>query len=770
MQAPATSRSTSPMEPADAPPLESTPVTDLRGVGPGIAAKLAGLGIGTLLDLLFHLPLRYEDRTRVHAIGDASAGDAVYVCGRIEGANVRFGRRRSLVVAVEDDTGTLAIRLFHFNENQRQQLRPGRRIACYGEVRRSAGGIEMVHPEYRLLDDDATVPISDRLTPVYPAAAGLGQTLLRRLIDQALDRLERNPDVTELLPAGVAARHRLVTLANALRTIHRPQAESSLETPLHPEHPARRRLAFEELLAHHLALRVLRRRLDARLAPAFGRGDTLVRRFTDSLPFDLTAAQRRVAREIRGDLARERPMHRLVQGDVGSGKTVVAAVAAVAAVANGRQVALMAPTELLAEQHFRSFRDWLDPLEVRVAWLSGRLGSRERARTTADIAAGTAAVAVGTHALFQSQVTFANLGLVIVDEQHRFGVEQRLALRGKGERGSLRPHQLVMTATPIPRTLAMTAYADLDISVIDELPPGRTPVDTAVASSRRRPEVVARIRLACAAGEQAYWVCTAIEESEAVACRAAEDAARELAEALPGLRVGLVHGRMPPAEKDAAMAAFKDARIDVLVATTVIEVGVDVPNASLMIIENAERLGLAQLHQLRGRVGRGARRSACVMMYEGPLTEAARARLEVLRATTDGFEIAQRDLEIRGPGELLGTRQTGLAQLRIADLVRDLPLLPDVERAASELMARHESRIAPLVRRWIGTERGLWTGLSSARRRGHAAAARPSASGPACGTTHPNGHGAELEAASIVLAHGVASTARMTRSRESSRA
>ena len=449
---------------------------------------------------------------------------------------------------------------------------------------------------------------------------------------------------------------------------------------------------------------MVRRRIDRRHAAPLDRGEALVRHFADSLPFKLTAAQHRVAREVRADLARTRPMHRLVQGDVGAGKTVVAAIAAVAAGASERQVALMAPTELLAEQHFASFRSWLEPLGIEVVWLSGRLGSRERGRTLARIAGGGAAVAVGTHALFQSEVAFADLGLVIVDEQHRFGVEQRLALRGKGERGALHPHQLIMTATPIPRTLAMTAYADLDVSVVDELPPGRTPVDTAVAPSARRPEIVARIHRACGRGEQAYWVCTAIEESDAIACRAAEDTARELGKALPGLHVGLVHGRMPPAEKDAAMAAFKEARIDVLVATTVIEVGVDVPNASLMVIENAERLGLAQLHQLRGRVGRGARRSACVMMYEGPLTEAARARLEVLRATNDGFAIAQRDLEIRGPGELLGTRQTGLAQLRIVDLTRDLPLLPDIERAASELLARHESRVAPLIRRWLGTD------------------------------------------------------------------
>ena len=691
-----------PNAPAAARPLESTPVTELRGVGPRLAAKLAGLGIETVLDVLFHLPLRYEDRTRIRDIGDLSAGDTALTCGRIESANVRFGRRRSLVVSIADGTGAMAMRLFHFNENQRRQLRPGRRIACYGEMHATSGGIETAHPEYRLLDDDAEPPTTDRLTPVYPAASGLGQALLRRLTGQALDRIEHVPDIADLLPGEVAARHGLAGLVDALRTIHRPPAGTGADAPLHHEHPARRRLAFEELLAHHLALRLVRRRIDHRHAAPLDRGDAPMRRFVDSLPFELTAAQRRVAREVRADLARTRPMHRLVQGDVGAGKTVVAAIAAVAAVASERQVALMAPTELLAEQHFESFRGWLAPLGIDVVWLSGRLGSRERGRTLARIAGGDAAVAVGTHALFQSDVTFAELGLVIVDEQHRFGVEQRLALRGKGERGARHPHQLIMTATPIPRTLAMTAYADLDVSVVDELPPGRTPVDTAVAPSGRRPEVVARIRRACGRGEQAYWVCTAIEESDAIACRAAEDTARELGQALPGLRVGLVHGRMPPAEKDAAMAAFKEARIDVLVATTVIEVGVDVPNASLMIIENAERLGLAQLHQLRGRVGRGARRSACVMMYDGPLTEAARARLEVLRATTDGFEIAQRDLEIRGPGDLLGTRQTGLAQLRIADLARDLHLLPGIERAASELLARHESRVAPLVRRWIG--------------------------------------------------------------------
>ena len=704
MQDPVTSRLSGPIDSTPVPSLESTPVTALRGVGPRSAARLSTIGIETVLDLLLHLPSRYEDRTRIRAIGDLSGGETALILGRIEGANVRVGRRRAFVVAIADGTGTMAMRLFHFRENQCRMLRPGRCIACYGEARSSSGGIEMVHPEYRLLEDEAETPTTDRLTPVYPVASGLGQALLRRLTDQALERLERNPDIAELVPEAVAMRHGLIGLGDALHTIHRPPAGTDVEALLHHEHPARRRLAFEELLAHHLALRVLRRRLDRRQAPVLNRGDRLWRRFIDSLPFELTTAQRRVVREVRVDLARARPMHRLVQGDVGAGKTVVAAGAAVVAVANECQVALMAPTELLAEQHFTSFRGWFEPLGIHVVWLSGRLASRERSRILAEIASGEAAVAVGTHALFQSDVTFTNLGLVIVDEQHRFGVEQRLALRGKGERGRLRPHQLIMTATPIPRTLAMTAYADLDASVIDELPPGRTPVDTAVAPSRRRPDVVARIRRACGRGKQAYWVCTTIEESDAVACRAAEDTARALAESLPELRIGLVHGRMPPADKDTAMAAFKEARIDVLVATTVIEVGVDVPNASLMIIENAERLGLAQLHQLRGRVGRGAQRSACVMMYHGPLTETAHARLEVLRATTDGFEIAQRDLEIRGPGELLGTRQTGLAQLRIADLARDLPLLPGIERAACELLAAHESRIAPLIRRWIGAD------------------------------------------------------------------
>ena len=678
-------------------------MTQLRGVGPGLAAKLAALGVETVLDLLFHLPLRYEDRTRVRGIGSLRPGEAGLVCGRIEAARVRYGRRRSLTVTVTDGAGTMAMRLFHFNDSQRRSLCEGRRIACYGEVRSRSHGLEMTHPEYRLLDEGAEAPATDHLTAVYPAAAGLGQASLRRLIDQALDRLDRNPHVTELLPGGVEARHRLVPLGQALRAVHRPPPGTDLDAALDPEHPGRRRLAFEELLAHHLSLRMLRRRIDRRRAAALDRGDGLARGFIGSLPFELTAAQRRAAREIRADLARNRPMHRLLQGDVGAGKTVVAALAALVAVASGRQAAFMAPTELLAEQHYANFRGWLEPLGIRVDWLSGRLGQRDRARAAARIADAEAGVAVGTHALFQSRVAFADLGLVIVDEQHRFGVGQRLALRDKGEREGLRPHQLVMTATPIPRTLAMTAYADLDVSVIDELPPGRTPVDTAVMPSQRRPGIVARIRRACARGGQAYWICTTIEESEALECRAAEHTATALAEALPDLRIGLVHGRMKPAEKDAAMEAFKEARFEVLVATTVVEVGVDVPNASLMIIENAERLGLAQLHQLRGRVGRGAKRSACVMMYDGPLTGAARARLEVLRKTTDGFEIAQRDLEIRGPGELLGTRQTGLARLRIADLARDRPLLPDVDRAASELLAEHETRVAPLIRRWVGT-------------------------------------------------------------------
>ncbi|MDX1431731.1 MAG: ATP-dependent DNA helicase RecG [Gammaproteobacteria bacterium] len=679
------------------------PVTALAGVGPRIAERLRAIGVETLQDVLFHLPLRYQDRSRVHSIGGLRAGAEVLVVGELQAAQIRYARRRSLVCLVHDGTGALTLRFFHFGKAQHERLGAGRRIACFGEVRRGPQGAEMVHPEYRLLGDDEPAPVEAHLTPVYPTTEGVNQTAWRRLIGQALARLARDGTLADHVPRRILARHGFAPLATSLEAVHRPPPGARPDDGASVVGHARQRLAFDELLAHHLSLRLLRRRLDERSAPVLAGPGRLRERFLAALPFALTAAQRRVIEEILADLAAPHPMHRLVQGDVGSGKTVVAAVAALAAMEAGHQAAFMAPTELLAEQHLASFRDWLEPIGLPVVGLTGKLAARPRRELLARIGDGEPLLAVGTHALFQEQVRFPRLGLVIIDEQHRFGVHQRLALRAKGARAGQEPHQLVMTATPIPRTLAMTAYADLDTSVIDELPPGRQPIETAVLPASRRAEVVARVHAACAEGQQAYWVCTLIEDSEALEAQAAARIHAELCAALPELAIGLVHGRLKPAEKDAVMRAFKRAELDLLVATTVIEVGVDVPNASLMIIENAERLGLAQLHQLRGRVGRGRRRSVCVMMYQAPLTRNARARLDVLRETTDGFKVAQRDLELRGPGEMLGTRQTGDMQLAIADLVRDRALLPAVVDAANEILARSPQAQHALVKRWLGS-------------------------------------------------------------------
>lgn len=684
--------------------LQSQPVTALRGVGPRAAQRLANLGIVTVQDLLFHLPSRYQDRTRVVPMGSLRPGDQAVVEGTVDLAEVKFGRKRMLLVRIADGTGALTLRFFHFNANQQTGFARGTRVRCYGEVRPGTVTLEMIHPEYHRVDPSAIEPVEEHLTPIYPTTEGLHQLSLRALTDQALERLARAGDggLQDWLPPELLRQFRLPSIAAALRYVHRPPPEASVESLETGRHPAQQRLVFEELLAHHLSLRQLRHAAKAQRAPRLDGTGVLRERFVAALPFALTAAQQRVFADIAADLARDHPMLRLVQGDVGSGKTVVAALAALQAIEAGAQVAVMAPTELLAEQHQRNFRDWLTPLGVEVAWLSGKVKGRMRAAAVTALAEGRAQVAIGTHALFQEDVRFARLGLVIVDEQHRFGVHQRLALRDKGKQGALHPHQLTMTATPIPRTLAMTLYADLDASIIDELPPGRTPVQTVVIPDSRRPEVVERVRDACAQGRQAYWVCTLIEESEALECQAAADTAAQLVVALHDVRVGLVHGRMKPREKEAAMAAFKAHQVDLLVATTVIEVGVDVPNASLMIIENAERLGLAQLHQLRGRVGRGAAQSSCVLLYRAPLSAPARARLGVLRDTTDGFEIARRDLELRGPGEVLGTRQTGLLNLRIADLVRDQEQLPAVERAAARLLADYPTHVTPLIRRWLG--------------------------------------------------------------------
>ncbi|MGD9164840.1 MAG: ATP-dependent DNA helicase RecG [Chromatiales bacterium] len=683
--------------------LAGLPVTQLKGVGARNAEKLVKLNIETVQDLLFHLPLRYQDRTRIMPIGTLRRGDQVVIEGEVDLAEIKFGRRRSLLVRVSDGTGGIILRFFYFSNAQRQALARGVRLRCFGEVRNGPNSLEMVHPEYQRVDPHEPLAVEEALTPIYPTTEGVHQLTLRGLMQQALALLEQAPGgLRELLPERLLGRFRLQSLAQAVSYLHRPPPDADQQQLLDGTHPAQQRLTFEELLAHQISLRKLRIQHQRIRATALAVESALKRKLLASIPFELTAAQQRVVGEIEKDLAQPRPMQRLVQGDVGAGKTIVSALAALQAIAAGSQVVLMAPTELLAEQHLRSFCQWLEPLGVRIAWLTGRMKGKAREQTLAEIAGGNAQLAVGTHALFQEDVVFDDLGLVIIDEQHRFGVHQRLALREKGSRRGHAPHQLIMTATPIPRTLAMTAYADLDLSVIDQLPPGRKPVITAVISDRRRDEVVARVRAACAEGRQAYWVCTLIEESEALQCQAAEDSERLLAEALPELRVGLVHGRVKADEKERIMARFKAGELDLLVATTVIEVGVDVANASLMIIENAERLGLAQLHQLRGRVGRGTAESHCVLMYHAPLSNNARERLAILRESNDGFLIAQKDLQMRGPGEVLGTRQTGEMQLRIADLVRDRGLLDEVREVAVLMLRDHPFEADRLIERWLG--------------------------------------------------------------------
>jgi ATP-dependent DNA helicase RecG len=678
------------------------PVTALRGVGAALAERLARLGVTRVSDLLFLLPLRYEDRTQLAPLGTLQPGTRAAVEGEILLTEVAYRGRRQLLCRISDGSGSLTLRFFHFSASQQQALARGTRLRCFGEVRRGPLGLEMVHPEYRRLLGEAA-PLEETLTPIYPLTEGVPQGRLRALIGEALREVAR-AGVADLLPADVALPPDLPPLREALAYLHAPPRGARLAELAVGRHPAQRRLAFEELLAHHLALKLRKRALQTDPARPLADDAGLAQRLHAALPFTLTAAQARALAEVNEDLRGSVPMLRLLQGDVGCGKTVVAALAAARAAGSGAQAALMAPTELLAEQHWRSFRDWFTPLGESVALLSGGQPARTRRSARAAIAAGEIRVVVGTHALFQEGIDFAQLALVIVDEQHRFGVQQRLRLSEKAAQAGRLPHQLIMTATPIPRTLAMTAYADLDISVIDELPPGRTPARTVVVPAPRRVQVVERIVQACRAGQQAYWVCPLIDESDELRAQAAEETAARLAEALPGVRVGLVHGRMAAAARDQTMLAFKAGRIQLLVATTVIEVGVDVPNATLMVIENAERMGLAQLHQLRGRVGRGSAASTCVLLYRAPLSPLARERLRVIRASSDGFEIARRDLELRGPGELLGTRQTGLAQLRVADLMRDAELLPRVQESAARLLGAHPERVAALAERWIGAD------------------------------------------------------------------
>ncbi len=675
-------------------------ITTLKGVGPKLAERLRRLGLYTAEDVLLHLPLRYQDRSRITPIGKLQPGEEAQIEATVVNSQISGRSRRFLLCHLSDGTGDLTLRFFHFSPAQQQWLsQTGARLRCFGEVRSSyAGGLEMIHPECRRIELD-TPPVDGQLTPIYPATAGLQQFTLRNLAEQVLEQAEAL--LPELLPPMLLAQLNLSPIAETVRLLHQPPADTPLAELESGCHPARRRLAFEEMLAHQLSLRRLREQTRRQAAPPLASG-SLSQRFLERLPFTLTAAQQRVLKEINADLMQPRPMLRLLQGDVGSGKTVVAAAAALRAVATGAQAALMAPTELLAEQHHRNFRDWLGELGLDVAWLTGRLTGKARQLLLGRLAAGEIQIAIGTHALFQETVEFAELALVIVDEQHRFGVHQRLALREKGRNEGRCPHQLIMTATPIPRTLAMSAYADLDTSVIDELPPGRRLVKTVVVPDHRRNEIIERIRQACRKGRQAYWVCPLIEESEALQCQAATVTAEQLTGLLPELRIGLVHGRLSANAKEAVMAAFKAGELELLVATTVIEVGVDVPNASLMIIENPERLGLAQLHQLRGRIGRGSIDSSCVLLYRPPLSQVAHSRLAVLRECHDGFEIARRDLELRGPGEVLGTRQTGEQSLRVADLLRDQDLLNVVRHTADLLLRDHPDCVEPLIHRWIG--------------------------------------------------------------------
>jgi ATP-dependent DNA helicase RecG len=674
-------------------------ITRLAGVGPALAERLERLGLRRVENLLFLLPLRYEDRTELIRPGALSAGMRCLTSGKVLLAETVYRGRRSLLVRIGDGTGQITLRFFHFSKQQQAQFRTGAAVSCYGDVRPGAVGLEMVHPEYRILREGESPVLSDALTPVYPTTEGVQQGRLRSLTGQALQLMQSAPP-EELLPPEICRELKMPSLAEALSYLHRPPPDADVINIESGRHPCRIRLAFEELLAHYLSLRDLRILASREAAIPLQGGDDAVSEFLASLRFGLTGAQQRVVAEITGDLSLPHPMMRLVQGDVGSGKTVVAAIACRKAIACGVQAAVMAPTELLAEQHLHNFSAWFDVTDI--CWLSGSLRAGKRRAALESIASGTAKLVVGTHALFQEGVSFANLGLVVIDEQHRFGVHQRMALRDKGIGDNRFPHQLVMTATPIPRTLAMAAYADLDSSVIDELPPGRRPVLTVAMPDTRRDEVVERVRSACASGQQAYWVCPLIGESEVFEFQAAEASYDMLRKALPELQVGMVHGRMKPGEKDRIMRSFKLSEIQLLVATTVIEVGVDVPNASLMIIENAERMGLSQLHQLRGRVGRGAAQSSCVLLYRPPLGQLARSRLAVLRETNDGFVVAQRDLELRGPGELLGTRQTGLPQYRIADLLRDADLMPKV-RSTAETLRRESPQLADaIVRRWVG--------------------------------------------------------------------
>jgi len=680
-------------------------VSVLHGVGVRIEEKLNRLGIFTIQDLLFHLPLRYIDQTRITPIGALEVGKSSLIQGTVDLTQISFGRRRSLLSRISDGTGSLTLRFFYFSKAQQNNLQRNTQVRCFGKARYGAKTLEMIHPQYQLINQENPLPVEEHLTPVYPTTEGLQQKKLQKMTDQALSALEQADNkLTELLPDSVLSKFQLPDLGTAITYVHRPPPDASTQHLIDGTHPAQQRLAFEELLAQYLSLQRLRQKLRQFEATALANHDNLIKKLIKQLPFELTQAQKKVRDEIFSDLECAVPMLRLLQGDVGSGKTIVAALAILRTLESGYQAAIMAPTEILAEQHFNTLSQWFSDFNIPVVLLTSKLSKSERSDLLKTLEKSQPVVAIGTHALFQADVKFSKLRLVVIDEQHRFGVHQRLALLEKGNQSNHFPHQLIMTATPIPRTLAMTAYADLDISVIDALPPGRKPVNTVVIQTSKRDEVITRIQNACAENRQAYWVCTLIEESESLQCEAAIETQLYLTKKLPEFRVGLIHGKMKNIKKETAMTAFKSGEIHLLVATTVIEVGVDVPNASLMIIENAERLGLFQLHQLRGRIGRGNIKSDCVLLYQPPLSEMARIRLDTLRNTNNGFEIAQKDLELRGPGELMGTRQTGLPALRIADLMRDAKMLPDVHSAANTIIQKHPKYIQPLIDRWLGKD------------------------------------------------------------------
>lgn len=683
---------------------EQIPLPEIINISPALQKKLQQIGIFTLFDTLFHLPFRYEDRTRITPIADLIAGEKAQTEGIIEAVEVSGFRKKRLQLLISDNNRDLRVIFFNFFPSMLKSLEIGKKIRLFGEIRDDGYGRTISHPEYTVFSADKQLALSDSLTPVYSTTKSLTQEKLRQIIASALALLKKNPQLLpELIKQELLPEEMATDIAIALEYLHNPPPDTSLPHMLDNNHPANKRVVIEELLAHHLAITSLKEAIiSGESSFTIADNHNLHQKFLNSLHFDLTNAQKKVIAEINHNLQSTTPMLRLVQGDVGSGKTVVAAIAACNVVEQGLQVAIMAPTELLAEQHYRNFRNWLEPLGIKLLSLTGKMKKSVRNQNLSDIYSGKCNIIIGTHALFQDDVKYKNLALVIVDEQHRFGVHQRLSLKKKGEDNGKLPHQLIMTATPIPRTLSMIAYADMDVSIIDELPPGRTPVKTVAIPNSRRDEIIERIKIACSSGKQVYWVCTMIGESEKIECQAAEETFTNLQQLMPDISIDLVHGRMKADEKEKALSEFSKNKTQLLVATTVIEVGVDVPNASLMIIENSERLGLAQLHQLRGRVGRGSVESSCALLYKAPLTNVARSRLGIMRETNDGFKIARKDLELRGPGEVLGTRQAGAIDFHVADLNRDKKLIELIPAISGQIKQQQPDIIPLLINRWLG--------------------------------------------------------------------